>query len=197
MDDIAVSPAVIGEHDEHGDGAGELLPTLWSRSAPQADMLDFIPHVEFVPGRMAIGLAVVRTTPTGHFGLDHVTHHQAAGADFDELLTAATANLVDGLRIGCCETDDGELFVMDRRGGLVDSAVALPDFHEQLSGIVGSDELVVALSCPEELVIAPAATALADQLHSAVLGSTIPAGPVVPSLLLVDATGVHLLAERR
>jgi hypothetical protein len=172
---------------------GELLPVLWSASSPQADLLGAVPHRTLVPRRLFVGLASVGIGPGGSIGVSHLTHHLLGGATFGQLYEKACATLRTGLRI--TGYDNGVLAVQ-RDGCLATAAVCLPDFHAEMSGLVGEDRFVVGIGCPDNLVIAAASSPQADGVRSLVLGSDHPAGELVPSLLLVEPTGISMLAER-
>jgi hypothetical protein len=85
---------------------------------------------------------------------------------------------------------------LHREGSLAASALALPDFYQQMSGMLNDDRLVVGLPCPDDLVVAGANSGWTEEIRQMVLASPYPATELVPSVLVVDRVGVHLIAER-
>jgi hypothetical protein len=179
---------------------GELLPVLWSGSAPNASAaLSSMPHWPLVPGRLFVAFAMVAPTPRGTIGMSHMTHnvHQQAGSPgFDDLMGLASAALTQGLQIDGRRSEKGDLITIRREGSLAASALALSDFYQRLSGMLNDERLVVGLPCPDDLVVAGASSDWSEEITQMVLASPYPDTELVPSVLLVDATGMQLLAER-
>jgi hypothetical protein len=179
---------------------GELLPILWSASSPNAPLtLPSLPHRALVPGRLVVALATVAPTPRGTIGMSHLTHdvHRRIGEPpFDALLEEASAALSRGLRIDARRSDKGDLLTMYREGSLAASAVALPDFYQRMSALLSSDRLIVGLPCPDDLVVAGVDSGWAEDIGEMVLSSPYPTTELVPSVLLIDRTGIQLIAER-
>jgi hypothetical protein len=179
---------------------GGLLPVLWSGSAPNAPLMrSAMPYWALVQERLFFALATVGPTPTGTIGMDHLTHdaHQRLGAPpLPELFARAADGLRRGLRIDARSSEQGQLLTMHREGGMAASAVALPDFHQRMSQLLGDERIVVALPGPDELAVAGAGSGWPETLRQMVLSSPYPTAELAPTLLLVDRSGVQLLAER-
>jgi hypothetical protein len=180
---------------------GELLPMLWSESSPQIDLLPAMPHYTLVDGGLHVSLAMVATRPGGRIGISHLTHHHLGpdgmwgeAGTFEELYEAACANLASGLRI---DGYDNGIINMHRDGSIAAAAVGLPDFHAQVSGLLGAERFVVGLYCPQQLFIAAESSPHADTVRSMIMESDYPTSESVPSVLLVDRRGIRILAERR
>lgn len=180
---------------------GELLPVLWSSTSPSIGMLEYLPHVEVVPGRLHVALAAVAPTPQGKIGMNHVTHAKLGDEPFANLFDAAARTLVQGLRVDGHaderQPEKGQLLVLRREGMFASSAVALPDFHHQMSAALGGDQLVVGLPDPDTVLVTRADSGWVDDLRQAVLESPCPDSELVPVVLAFDgATPPRLLAER-
>lgn len=180
---------------------GELLPMLWSESSPQIDLLGAMPHRTIASGGLHVSLAMVGPTPRGGLGISHLTHHQISPAGiwgeagtFDELYESACATLAAGLRI---DGYGNGLLDLHREESLAASAVCLPDFHAQMSDLVGEDRFVVGIPCPQHLIIAAASSPHVRSVRSMVMKSDYPSSEMIPSLLGVDSRGVTIMAERR
>lgn len=179
---------------------GELLPVLWSGSAPNASlMLSSMPHWPLVPERLFVAFAMVAPTPHGTIGMSHLTHdaHQRLGSPaIGDLMARVSAALTRGLQLDRRSSDKGDLITLHREGSLAASALALPDFYQQMSGMLNDDRLVVGLPCPDDLVVAGASSGWTEEIRQMVLASPYPDTELVPSVLVVDRVGVHLIAER-
>jgi hypothetical protein len=178
---------------------GELLPVLWSGSAPRAPALASMPHWPLVPGRLFVAFAMVAPTPRGTIGMSHLTHdiHQRTGSPaLDELMGLASPALTRGLHIDGRRSDKGDLITLRREGSLAASALALPGFHQRMSGMLNDDRLVVGLPCPDDLIVAGASSGWIEEIRQMVLTSPYPDTELVPSMLLVERAGMQLLAER-
>lgn len=187
--------AAAEANPEQGEASdGQLLPVLWSESSPRAGMLEAVPHWPVAAGRLHLALAVVAPTPHGTIGMHHVTHHQLGDQSFNELMAEACENLAAGLRVNAHETDDGQLLSLS--GTLVAATVCLPDFYRRLSELANTDRLVVGLTCPDEVYVAPADSPLATLLHRAVQESEYPTTELVPAVLSIAGDDIELIAER-
>jgi hypothetical protein len=178
---------------------GELLPVLWSTSSPGSGFLENLPHLQLVPGRLSVALAHVVPTPRGTLGMHHVTTqvHQKMGAPpVAELLATAGANIRRGLRVDVRRSERGDLLSLSRENWLAASALALDDFHAQMSRTIGDDRLIVGLPCPDEILVASAGSGWVDVIQEQVLGSRYDTTELVPSVVLLEPTGIRLLAER-
>lgn len=182
------------------DHDGELLPVLWSNASAKRQMLDLLPHLPIVPGRVFVSVATVAPTPRGTIGMNHITHGGLAGRSFDDLVTQAAVNLADGLQIDGHRDPErperGHLLVMRRDGPFAASALALPNFHERLAGLIGQDRFLVGVPEPDTLLATADNSGWVDELRRAVLESPCPPSEMVPTLLAVDAKGVTVVAER-
>jgi hypothetical protein len=176
--------------------AGELLPIVWSDAAPFC-LLEALPHRRLIPDTLAVATAWVAPTPRGTIGMDHLTYHtqrEIGDLTVEDLLDIAFDNLRTGLRIEGERSELGDLVTMHRPGSLAAAAVALPDFHERLSDILSDDRLVVGLPCQEYLLVTGAgSTELVEHVKEAVLSSPHAPGELLPTVLLVERTGMRLL----
>lgn len=129
--------------------------------------------------------------------LTHNTHRELGNPPLADLLDLACDNLRDGLRIEGERCELGDLVTMHRgEHSVAAAAVALPDFHERLSDIVSDDRLIVGLPCQNHLLVTGASSGYADYVREAVLTSPHPPDELTPSVLLVERSGMHLIAER-
>ncbi|GAA5199837.1 hypothetical protein GCM10023322_76350 [Rugosimonospora acidiphila] len=185
---------------EHVREHGELLPVLWSASAPNTPLMrSTMPYWALVQERLFFALATVGQTPNGNIGMNHLTnegHRQAGSPPLPELFGQAADGLRRGLRIDSHAAEQGQLLTMRRAGGMAASAVALPDFHQRMSQLLGDERIVVALPGPDELAVAGAGSGWPETLRQMVLSSPYPTNELAPSLLLIDRSGIQLLAER-
>ena len=185
----------------HVADRGELLPVLWSGSSPKKQMLEYLPHHAIVPGRLFVALATVAPTPHGTIGMNHLGHGGLEGRAYGELMGEAASNLANGLRVegrsDPARTDKGQLVVIQRSGPFASSALALPDFHARVAGLVGQDELLVAVPEPDTLVVTAENSGWAPEVEQAVLRSPCPPGEMVPTLLSMTPAGARIVAERQ
>lgn len=172
---------------------GELLPMLWSASSPQVDLLGMMPHRALVPGRLFVSLAMIGVGRGGSVGVSHLTHRRLGAADFGELYREACLTLRGGLRVD--GYDDG-VVVVHREGSLAVAAVCLPDFHAEMSRLVGEERFVVGMACPQTLVVAAVSSPHVARVRSLVLGSDYPSAELIPSVLEVDRRGISVVVER-
>jgi hypothetical protein len=181
--------------------SGELLPVLWSHGSPRSGMLEFLPHVDLVPGRLCFSLATVGPTSRGTIGMSHVTESGLSGRPFDDLVAEAFGALASGLQVNCYNDDAnperGTLLRLDREGSFASSAVAMPDFHERMSELLGEDDLLVGLPEPDTLVVTGVRSSWADEVRRMVLESPCPATELVPTLLRLNRSGMAVEAQRR
>ncbi|MEV6896342.1 hypothetical protein [Amycolatopsis sp. NPDC051372] len=176
----------------------ELLPVLWSASSPSAGLLDALPHRPLVPGRLSVTVAAVGRTPEGKVGMQHVTRHQQEqmGVPVEKLFDVAYGALTRGLKLGVRSSGDDVLVSVTRETLLAASAVALPDLYSQLSPHFGGGDLLVGLTCPDEMVVVREDSGLADDVLQQVLNSPHDTTELVPSVLRLGPGGLELLAER-
>jgi hypothetical protein len=194
------------QRDQAGEGMrqvadrGEMLPVLVSATSPKRQLLEYLPHQPLVPGRLFVTLATVAPTPRGTIGMNHLTHAELGQRSFADLLSTASATLTAGLRIDghADETrpERGSLLAVRRDGPFAASALALPGFAERMAGLLGHAELVVGLPEPDLLLVAGARSGWVEDVHRAVLTSPCPTSELVPTVLAVQPSGVHVLAER-
>jgi hypothetical protein len=192
----------VSDNMRHVAEQGELLPVLWSRSSPKIEMLQFVPHYDVVPGLLHVAAATVAMTPQGRLGMSHVTSAQLGDQPFGEVLSSATGNLTGGLRVdGHTDPGDpgkGHLLIVRRDGPFASSAVALPDFHQQMAAALGDGHLLVGLPDPETVLVSRMDSGWAEDVRQAVLTSPCPSSELVPTLLAYDPAtpGPQLIAER-
>ena len=182
----------------HVDEHGELLPILWSQSSPIIATLQMLAHRTFVPGKLHVAMARVAMTPAGRIGMNHVTPALLDGQSFDEVLEEAFAALAQGLRVeGLADPDrTGEVAVLQRQGPFASSAVALPNFHEQMSSLLGGDRMLVGLPDPDTALVTLMESGWADELQSLVMSSPADATEFVPCVLALEPGGLRFIAER-
>jgi hypothetical protein len=196
----AAADRMMGERLEQVERDGELLPMLWSESSPQADILGAVPHYTLVPDGLHVSLAMVATTQQGRLGISHLTHHQLGedgpwheAGSFEDLYEVACENLAAGLRI--TEYEDGVLD-LHREGSLAAPAVCLRNFHDFVGDLLGADQFVAGVYCPQHVLLAPEPSPQAEIVRSMIMECEYPAWESVPCLLRVDRRGVSILAER-
>ena len=179
----------------------KLLPILAGPSAGRgAAMLDLAAHAPLVPGKVHVLLAFTGMTPHGTIGMDWLTGHlyqQLGEPPFADLTALAGANLSDDLRMDGYETENGVVLAMKRDGYLAGSALALPGFHERVSSILEAERLIVGIPCPDDLLVTDADGGCADELRSMTLDTDYDQGFLGPTVLLVDRTGMHVVADRQ
>jgi hypothetical protein len=198
VDRDVLAEDVMALHNEW-EPPGELLPVLWSASSPWAELLEASPHRTVAAGRLHVARATVAQRPNGRVGMDHLTHYkhrQLGGVPFDDLLREAYATLTVGLGIDGYRSDGDDLLTLHRDGAPIAAAVTLPDFHEQMAGLIGAPRLVVGLHCPQQIVVASVDSVLAPQVERMVLESDYPDSELVPSVLLMEPDGIRLVAQR-
>lgn len=182
------------------DENGELLPVLWSQGAPRFEMLEFLPHAELVPGRLFVTLATVGPTARGTIGMNHVTQSGLSGRPFGDLMAEAFGALAGGLEINCYSDDENpervSLLRLEREGAFASSAVAMPNFHERMSEMLGEEELLVGLPEPDALLVTGPRSSWAERVREMVLESPCPATELVPTLLRLDRSGMTVEAQR-
>jgi hypothetical protein len=184
MDDVA----------EHG----ALLPILWSQTSPIVHILEHLPHRAVVPGRLFVALSSVATTPEGRIGMNHITNAVLDGGSFEALLDTAFQELTRGLKIeGLAEPErSGEMAVLRREGAFASSAVARPDFHKQMSSMLGDDRLLVGLPDPDTVLVTKMDSGWADELRRLVLTSHDVSRELVPCVFQIDSGGIRFFVER-
>ncbi|QYN23591.1 hypothetical protein [Amycolatopsis sp. DSM 110486] len=198
---FAEARSVMAETHEarQQENAEELLPVLWSASSPRAGLLDTLPHQPLVPGRLSVALAVVARTPQGKIGMRHVTRHQheeMGAPPLEKLFDVGYGALARGLKFEVRRSGKEVLVSVARDNLMAASALALPDLHAQLSRHLGAGDLLVGLTCPDEMFVAREGSGLADTIREQVLGSPYETTELVPSVLRLGPGGLELLAER-
>ncbi|TVT54652.1 hypothetical protein FNH05_10345 [Amycolatopsis rhizosphaerae] len=175
---------------------GEWLPILHSTSAP----LRLSASLPLVEGKLYVGFAKVTITPEGRIGMAHLLRSSLeamSDKEYLELAGEACDNLKRGLTIRMLPDEEhGNLAVMERNGPCAGSAIMLPDFHENVAGMVGADRLIVGLVSPDHIYIAGEGSGRAEEIREAVLTSPDTGSELVPSLLRVDTDGMDVIAER-
>lgn len=179
----------------------ELLPVLCGHSSARGEaMLGYAVHQPLVPEKVYIMLALTGPTPRGTVGMSWLTRHshrRLGEPPFASLLELAAQNLKRGLRVVGHRFDYGDgLLVLHRESSLASSAVALPDFHEQISSILHADRLIVGIPGPDELLVADMDSRCAEEVRTRTLASEDAQGFLGPSLLLVEPSKIQLLADR-
>jgi hypothetical protein len=163
-------------------------------------MLQYLPHHAIVPERLFVALATVAPTPQGTIGMNHLAHGGLEGRAYGDLMGQAATNLANNLRVegrsDPARPDKGELVVVQRTGPFASSALALPDFHARMSGLLGQDELTVGVPEPDTVVVTVAGSGWEPEVEQAVLRSPCPPSEMVPTVLSVTSGGVRILAER-
>jgi hypothetical protein len=90
----------------------------------------------------------------------------------------------------------GEMAVLQRQGPFAASAVALPNFHEQMSSLLGGDRMLVGLPDPDTALVTLMESGWVDELQSLVASSPADAREFVPCVLALEPGGLRFLAER-
>ncbi|MET8878851.1 hypothetical protein [Nocardia sp. NPDC004604] len=175
---------------------GEWLPILHSTSAP----LPFSASVPLVEGKLYVGFAKVATMPNGQIGMSHLMRSRfeaMSEEEFAELAGEFSDNLLRGLTFKVFPDQElGTMATIERDGPCAASAILLDDFHEKAASQVGEDRLIVGLVSPDDIFIAGAGSGRATEIREAVLTSPDTGSELVPCLLLVDADGMDVIAER-
>jgi hypothetical protein len=177
-----------------------LLPILAGPSSSRGDaILDFAVHQPLVPGKLYVLLAFTGPTPHGTLGLSWLTHkgyEDMGEPPFEELLEVAARNLAEDVQVDGYGTDDGDIAHVKRDGYLAGSAIVLPGFYEQMSAALRAERLVVGLLCSDELYLADADGGAADQIRRMTLEHEHDGEYLGPTVLLMDGSGIQVLAER-
>ena len=131
-------------------------------------------------------------TSRGTIGMAHLVNDDFADEDdFFRQLSAAVLALSDGLVLERLNSDEGQMWRVTRKDGFLgSSAILLPNFHTWISGHSGWSELMVAIVCPDELLIAPAGSVLAERWHRAIQDAQPQSSELLPSLLRITDDGL-------
>ncbi|GAA1957519.1 hypothetical protein [Amycolatopsis minnesotensis] len=197
---FAEARSVLAEAHEarQQESTEEVLPVLWSASSPRAGLLDALPHLPVVPGRLSVALAVVARTPHGKVGMHHITRHQheEMGAPIEAMFDAGYSSLARGLKSEVRRSGENVLVSITRENLLAASAIALPGLYAQLSAHLGTGDLIAGLPCPDQMFVVREDSGLADTVREQVLDSPYDTTELVPSVLRLGPGGLELLAER-
>ncbi|NIH87353.1 hypothetical protein [Amycolatopsis granulosa] len=202
----AVTESITKAEAEHlrdvfvqAESEGEWLPTLHTYDGP----LKLYASLPVVGDRLHLGFAKVTFTPEGRIYMSHLLKNQLDALsedEFDVLAGEAFGNLRRGLMVKVHpHPDNGALVVLERGGNSLcaASAVVMDDFAESIGAHTGDDELLVALVSPDHVYVAGRNSGWAEQLADWVRTSPDTSGDLVPSLLLVDSSGIReIIAER-
>lgn len=176
-----------------------VLPVLRSASLPGSDWVkETRPYWPVVGDAIYATLARVALTPRGTVGMGHVLHAQVADdEDFARRAAEAVAAVMDGLVVEGTANDDGDIMCRLSRedGFLAAGAICLPDFHARIAEITGWSDLVVAITCPDHMYLAPAGSPAAAALRRIVAESAVEDRELRPTLLSCTADGIELLLE--
>lgn len=176
-----------------------VLPVLRSASLPGSDFVKKTrPYWPVVGDAIYATLARVALTPRGTVGMGHVLHSQVTDdEDFARQAAEAVAAVMEGLVVeGLADEDGDAVFRLSRRDGfLAAGAICLSDFHDRIAEITGWSELVVAITCPDHLYVAPAGSAAAEKLRVNVAEAEVEDRELRPTLLRCTADGLELLLE--
>ncbi|GAA2597350.1 hypothetical protein GCM10010399_29990 [Dactylosporangium fulvum] len=185
----AMASAEFDRNVRHAESNGELLPVLWSLSAPNGAMANALPFQEVVPGRLVVALAMVAMTERGTIGMSHVMERDG----FGDRLAESFGNLTRGLRVDAL---DNGMLALRREGMFVSSAVALPDFPQRMMQLLETDRIVVAIPDPDNLLVAAAGSPPAAAFGRIVRESPVQPSELVPTLLEADRSGLRVVDER-
>jgi hypothetical protein len=181
----------------------KLLPVLCGPSSSRGEaVMSFVAHQPLIPEKVYVTLAMTGWLPYGKIGMSWLTHHlyrELGEPPFADLLDLAAPNLGEGLNIEVNGSEYGKLLRLhhDSPTGMAGSAVVLPGFHERMSSILEADRLIVGIPCPDDLLVAGADSGLAaEEVRRMTLDSEYSDGFLGPSVLLMDPTGISLLADR-
>jgi hypothetical protein len=129
---------------------GELLPVL-RKLEPAGLWAQTVVHRAIGAG-LAVFAAHVALTPRKTIGFNWLMMREAGDAA-DAQVATACENLARGLKVERRETEDGVFFVVRHPLHVATAALALPGFHEKAAQWAGAEELFVAFTCPDELVV--------------------------------------------
>ena len=178
------------------------LPVLRSASLPDSDDIrQRMLHWWVVPDKIYATLAQVTTMPNGQVGqLNLLGNRFADFDDFAEQAADAVAAVADGLaaEVGVNDdTGDVDVVIMTRSPRvLTSSAVCLPNLHHWLTEGTGwSGPLTVAITCPDQMHVAPAGSAEAERLRASVERAEVGDQQLRPTLLRLTEERIELLLE--
>ncbi|WP_086825283.1 hypothetical protein [Allokutzneria sp. NRRL B-24872] len=173
-----------------------LLPVLrsTSRHVPLLDM----PSFSVIPGALSATLAEVWWTPEKRIRMRHITRAMLGGRDFDALAGEAVHNLMDavGVRVSEDPDPDPDKVISLERAGLAASAVAAPSLRGFLTTTLKSQDVLIALPCPDKFFAARADSRWAESMREMVVESGYEPDPLVPSLIRMDGSGMRVIAQR-
>ncbi|MFF3225739.1 hypothetical protein ACFYV7_23285 [Nocardia suismassiliense] len=172
---------------------GVVLPVLRSRSLPGSDIvrdaMEYLPlgdHVYATLARMA-------KTPRGTIAQTPLLNHEFA--DHDDVVTQfsnAAIALADGLSLEGWDTEDGPIARVFRQDSFQgSSAILLPRFHSWVAEATGWQELVVAVRCPDELLVTPADSPMAERLRRDISNAEPECAELRPTLFRVTGDGLE------
>jgi hypothetical protein len=180
----------------------QLLPVLVGPSSGRGQALMGFPNLlirqPLVPEKVHVALAFGGTTPHGTIGLDWYGrgyHEQLGEPPFAELLKFAADNLRKGIR--ATGRGSGRLEVIEIAGLMAGSAVVLPDLVAQMAKDLGTHRLIAGVPCPDHLVVTRAESSYADDVRRLTLETGYDDGYLGPTVLLLDDSGITVLADRQ
>jgi hypothetical protein len=181
-----------------------LLPILCGPSSGRGAAMLMMPLVRqpLVPDRVHVGLGLAGQAPHGRFGVSWLMqrrYQELGEPPFADLLRHASANLTRGLEIDFVRLDGGDdsYLLRLRRERMASSAAAMPGFYERMSSELRADRLVVGIPCVDELLVADADSATyAAEVEGLTANDEHAVGFLGPTVLLMDRTGIRLLADR-
>ncbi|GAA4006261.1 hypothetical protein GCM10022247_29970 [Allokutzneria multivorans] len=171
-----------------------LLPVLRSTShhPPLLDM----PHFSVIPGELTATLAEVWWTPEKRIRMRHITQAMLGGRDFDTLAGEAVGNLMETVEVRVSEDPAPDAVISLERAGLAASAIAFPPLHGFLAKMLKSDDVLIALPCPDKFFAVRADSRWTESMREMVLESGYEPDPLIPSLIRMDGTGARVIAQR-
>lgn len=155
-----------------------------------------------IPNQLYVLVARVAPTPHGTLGLNWVLQNESVGADvaFDDLLEEAFANLAAGLQITGYSTNGSDTiveFTGDDTVHMPASAIASPNFREEMASVLGGDRFLAGITSHDTLhVVRADSDPSTAALEEIVFAHEQQHEDLVPTLLLIEPDGMQILAQR-
>jgi hypothetical protein len=131
-----------------------------------------------------------------------VLENQLVGADiaFDDLLDEAFGNLAAGLQITGYSTNGSDTileFTGDDTVHMPAAAIATPNFREEMASILGGDRFLAGITCHDRLhVVRADSDHSTTALNEIVFAHEQQHEDLVPTLLLIEPDGMHIVAQK-
>lgn len=195
----AVMDHAYGGDEQDDDDDSDILPMLWTLSGPQAEALVDVPHQIVVVGHLAVALAIVPRSVEDEVEMHLLTHEVFRDIEdltFTEALVDACDELTVGMRIDVADSGPaGRLLSVLRPGSVAAGALVLPDFHEQMSHVLEAEQVVVGLSSHTHLLLAAHGSHRVAEIETAVREDPRRGLGLIPSMWMLEKSGLTLLRE--